>query len=1148
MPSIHPTDVFHHLLTERSQHLEKVRKELREGKRTILLERLPGSALPFVLSNLIRTERRPMLVLTAGGERSEDIVGDLEFFGVERALHFPKWEVLPYDEEDLSIEITAKSLDVFEAIARRRLNPEEPPFVICGPVDATMLRVMPENRMNDLTVHIRWGDQIDTEKLGQQLEAAGYSREPLVEARGEYSIRGGIIDIYPLNAEHPVRIDLFGDEIESIRTFDISTQRSLDDLGTEATLVLQPSRLKSQTESFLQDGGKLETIFAHLPEDTLVVLESPERFQEVCAHFENAVERQYEITKKKRADIPEPSELMISVEELPGYLDRYRRLEHSLNPAESDRKSVRVTFEYQEYAGGTTELDSWLSQIRKLQAKDILVTVVCDNDGQVQRFDELLREQEISAVAGYESGWTEGFELKDALTGYQDVLLMVGGVQTGFLMPDLRLCVMTDREIFGRYKRRYVYKKIYKGRPIASSNEMRRGDFVVHVDHGIGKFLGMRVQQIDGRMVDLIEIEYADENKLLVPVDKIHKVQKYSGAEATEPKLDSLGNSRWAKRRKKHSEEIEKLADELLALYAAREMAQREPHTPDTHLQREFEASFLYQETPDQLEAIKSSKLDMEKARPMDRLVCGDVGYGKTEVAIRAIFKCVQSGRQAAILCPTTILAQQHYNNFRERFADFPIRIDMISRFRKPAEVRETKKKMKSGELDVVVGTHALLSKDVGFKNLGLVVVDEEQRFGVKAKERLKEIRNEIDLMTLSATPIPRTLHMALSGLRDLSIITTPPPDRQPIKTKIIHFDEEQIAEAILRELNRGGQVYFVHNRVKTIDEVARRIQEIVPHARITHAHGQMNETELEDTMLKFIDREFDILVATTIIESGVDIPNCNTIIINRADAFGLAQLYQLRGRVGRERRRSYAYLIVPQGRGITETAVKRLQAIEEFAELGAGFSIAMRDLEIRGSGDILGKAQHGSITEIGFELFCELLAEKVSEKTGEHQRRFHEVEVRWDTSCFLPPRYIPMEAQRVTFYKRFAGARTEQEVEDIAVELRDRFGEMPDEAKTFVDSYRLRIACQPLRIAGVKKSLDKLALTLIEPIQPDNERHWREAVEKSPHFMGLRADSFDKLVLTIKPDVTQLEVIGKLVEFLQLITAKTIPAEKETA
>lgn len=1140
-----PVAVFSQLLEDRSRHLEDIRRRLREGKEPLVFENLAGSALPFVLSSLIRSEGRPVVVLTAGGERAEDLVGDLEFFHVPNVHHFPKWEVLPYDEEDLSLEVTAKTLDCLEAIVRRRENPKTEPFVLCAPIDAAMLRLLPIEQIGDLSLSVRWGETLDLRELDRRLSRAGYTREPLVEARGEYSIRGGIVDIFPLNAEYPYRIDLFGDEIESIRTFDLSTQRSLGDLGMEAHIVIQPGRLKDQLLAQVADGNALSTFFDLLPDDAIIVLESPERYPEVCKYYQSAVARQYEIAINKGADPPPPESLLVDAETLPSLMERFRRIEHSEAPIHDGAGARHFGFDAVNYAPMALSLEDWIGQIQKFQMKDYVVVVVCDNDGQVQRFDELLREQEISALAAAEGALPESFEVRSVLSGFQDVILMVGGVQTGFAMGDLRLCVMTDREIFGRYKRRYIYKKIYKGKPVQRTSDIRRSDYVVHVEHGIGQFLGMRVQTLDGKQVELIELLYADDNKLLVPVDKITRVQRYAGPESATPTLDKLGSGKWAKRRKKNTEEIERIAEELLQLYADREVASRDPHKPDSHLQREFEASFLYQETPDQLQAITEAKTDMEKKRPMDRLVCGDVGFGKTEVAIRAIFKAHQSGRQAAILCPTTILAQQHYNNFRERFADYPIRMEMISRFRKPAEIRGTKKKIKAGELDVVVGTHALLGKDVEFRNLGLVVVDEEQRFGVKAKERLKELRRELDLLTLSATPIPRTLHMALSGLRDLSLITTPPPDRQPIKTKVIQFEEEQIAEAILRELNRGGQVYFVHNRVASIKEVAKRIQEIVPHARITVAHGQMKESELEETMLQFIDQKFDILVSTTIIESGVDIPNCNTIIINRADAFGLAQLYQLRGRVGRERRRSYAYLIVPQGKAITDSAVKRLQAIEEFAELGAGFSIAMRDLEIRGAGDILGKAQHGAITEIGFELFCELLEEKVLEKRdGAGTGRPFDVDIRWDASSFIPPTYMPIEAQRVTFYKRLASAREEEEIDDIQEELRDRYGEIPAPAQTFTDTNRLRLACQPHRIAGVRKAATKIRLTFIDPEARERLAEYQKHLKEFPEFIAMIADGFDQAVITTKADLAPERALEVLRAYLKATAAAAMPEQ----
>ena len=692
---------------------------------------------------------------------------------------------------------------------------------------------------------------------------------------------------------------------------------------------------------------------------------------------------------------------------------------------------------------------------------------------------------------------------------------------------------LTDREIFGRYKRRHTYRRLYKGMPIAAAGEIQRGDYVVHVEHGIGRFLGMRQQEIDGRKVDLLEIEYAEGNKLLVPVENIRCVQKYSGTEAAPPALDKLGSSRWRKRSQKAREDIEKMAGELLELYARREMAVRRSFSPDTSRQAEFEASFLYRETPDQWSAITQVKRDMEREKPMDRLVCGDVGYGKTEVAIRAIFKCIQEGRQAAILVPTTILALQHFNTLRERFADYPIKVDMLSRFKSSKEIKEIIQKIKEGAIQVVVGTHRLLSNDIAFADLGLVVVDEEQRFGVRHKERLKQLRSSVDFLTLTATPIPRTLYMALSGLRDLSVINTAPPDRLPIKTRIIHFEEDQIAEAILRELNRGGQVFFVHNRIHNIHEIVERLQKIVPHARIAIGHGQMDDSSLEDVMMDFIDRKYDILVSTTIIENGLDIPNCNTIIINRADAFGLAQLYQLRGRVGRERRRAYAYLIVPQGQMITETAAKRLAAIEEFTELGVGFNIALRDMEIRGTGNILGAEQHGTIDQIGFEMYCEMLEEAVRKMRGEVAAPISEVEIKWKLECTLPPSYIPVESQRIAFYKRIAGLRTQAELKDLTQEMEDRYGDLPAPAQNLLRVSRLRILASSHSISlagsvplGVRLSLSGSVMDFIAKIRAAQNK------AKLKGFGGVRAEGQDALLALQAPsESAKLEALITLLE-----------------
>lgn len=1131
-------------MAERSAAYAELLTTVESTRNAVVLHNLEGSSLALVAASLWEKLRRPVLILTAGVERAEQLVDDLEFFGVTTALHYPKWEVLPYDAEDLGLEGTSKHLDVFETLGRLKgANVDfakSPPPVISAPVDAMMQRVLPLDVLESMTVRFAWGERVDIPKLAGQLERAGYERVGVVESRGEFSVRGAIIDIFPPNADDPIRLDLFGDEIESIRRFDPQTQRSLRDEGTGGTVAIPAAALKHHVHDHVRAGRALTTFFDLLPAGTLVLLDAPERYEQVCTYFESAVTRQYQDVLHSKSDLGPPEHLILFAAELEKRLAQYRRIEHSRldSPAPAGEKTTTIVFPMAPF-GSTTEGDGlrgWLSSLRKRQAQDYFVAIVCDNDGQAQRFDEVLRDDEISArLLLTEADWA-GFEQRSAIEGYPDILLMVGSMHEGFVLQDARLAIVTDREIFGRFKRRPVYRKIYKGRPIVGSNEIQRNDYIVHVEHGIGRFLGMRQQTVDKKTVDLLELEYAEGNKLLVPVEKIRLVQKYSQGEGEPPALDKLGSGRWTKRRRKSREEIEQMAEALLALHAKREIAQRPPFPADTPRVLEFESAFPYRETPDQLKAIAETKADMQRHRPMDRLVCGDVGYGKTEVAIRAVFKCVQEGRQAAVLVPTTILALQHYQNFKERYADYPVRVELLSRFQKGKEVSATKKAIASGEVHVIVGTHKLLAKDMKFADLGLLVVDEEQRFGVAAKDRLRELRAEVDVLTLTATPIPRTLHMAMAGLRDLSVITTPPPDRHPIKTRIIHWEEEQIAEAILRELNRGGQVFFIHNRIHNIQEIARQLQKIVPHARIGVAHGQLDETELEDHMIRFIKGEYDILVSTTIVESGIDIPNANTIIVNRADAFGLAQLYQLRGRVGREKRRAYAYLIIPEGQKITEDAVRRLAAIEEFTELGAGFNIALRDMEIRGAGNLLGKEQHGIVMEIGFELYCDLLQDAVAKLRGIDTRDLHDVEIKWPISSFIPMPYIPVETQRVNVYKRLAIMHTKEELEDLASELRDRYGPVPEPIEALLEITRARLAATQLDATLIESIPGGARLTLGSPETDAMKAALKPAADATKDSVsGARFEGGRALIVMLKPkeELARLKALRELIERL---------------
>ncbi|MCX7963408.1 MAG: transcription-repair coupling factor [Candidatus Sumerlaea chitinivorans] len=1076
------------------------------------------------------THRPSLIVLvTANVERAAELADEVAFFGLPQVFHYPKSQLLPYEPDEPYLEEQVKHLEFFHHLASLGEKPRRPditdhPASVCvTSIEALFARVAPLEMVRKHRIEIQWGQPFDTQAFAQWATELGYERVPTVEARGEFSIRGGIVDIFPLHTEHALRIDLFGLEIESIRWFDVHTQRSLRQLGELESVTILPARERVLIEAALataplslhdsnaaedhvsgdgtsdNQGGRtpselpLVQLLDLLPPDALLVFDNAELYPLLDERFRQVRERQYREYSARSDHLPAPSILYADLQQVMSRASQFVQIHHTLL-AETP---ATISIETHSFETMPPSFEKYLTEFRKRLAEEFRVAVVCDNLGQAERLKELLVENDVGVVI-IPDPCVAPEEIEDAalrqtvrrvveaspLERLPEVILTTGLLHNGFVMPEAGLYVVTDREIFGRYRRRPVYRKLYKGTPIPDVRQIQKGDYVVHLEHGIGRFEGIRTQQVDGKVCDFLELTYADDDKLLVPVEKIAFVHKYSAPEQGEIHLDKLGTKNWTRRRRKSQEAVEKLAKELLQLYARRAAAKGYAFGPDTAEQREFEAAFLYTETPDQLRAIEEVKRDMCEPKPMDRLICGDVGFGKTEVAIRAAFKAIQEGKQVALLCPTTILAQQHYNTFRERFADYPIRVEMLSRFKTPKETKEILAGLKSGIVNMVVGTHALLSKSVQFRDLGLVIVDEEQRFGVKQKERLKELRASVDFLTLTATPIPRTLYMALSGLRDMSLIATPPADRHPVKTRIIHFDAEQIEEAILRELNRGGQVFFVHNRVHNIHEVARRLQEIVPSARIAIAHGQMPDGELEQVMMDFIDGKYDVLVSTTIIENGLDIPNVNTIIINRADAFGLAQLYQLRGRVGRENRQAYAYLVVPQGQPITESAVARLAAIEEFVELGSGFNIAMRDLEIRGAGNLLGREQHGTMADVGFELYCKMLEEAVEALTGSLREEELETEIQWSTNAFLPASYIPVEGQRFMIYKQIAEATTLAQLDAITEELRDRYGEVEisrDDGtvvSTLPQPVVNLMSIAKLRILGRKLSIRKIAAT----------------------------------------------------------------------
>jgi transcription-repair coupling factor (superfamily II helicase) len=910
--------------------------------------------------------------------------------------------------------------------------------------------VVPKDLLASRTVIVKRGDALPISDLNRRLSQLGYERATMVDRPGEMSVRGGIFDIYPISGEMPYRLEFLGDEIDSIRTFDPATQRSVERVENLRVL---PRSEKELNEDLLRQKKLSAAITDYLPADTLVVIDEPVLVATEAQEVDRAFAR---------------DRGTLSWSSLAERLDRFRQLVVG-QLAQGEPRGERIFTETCSMASWEGNLELFWDQLRQWRDDGYEVVFVCNNDGERRRLKELLADK------GYEVDVPES-----------RLRTTIGRLRGGFSIPDQRLAILSGKELFGRHYWRRPRRRFSSGAPIYALEDLRSGDYVVHIEHGIGKYLGLK--RLADKKGDFLSIGYQRGDKLYVPITQISLVQKYVGADSGAPPLDKIGGTAWGKTKDKVSRAVRDMTADLLELYAARQTLEGSRFPADTVWQKEFEDEFPYQETPDQEKAILDVKSDMEQARPMDRLICGDVGYGKTEVAMRAAFKVVMDNKQAVVLAPTTILAQQHYSTFRERFADYPLIIEMLSRFRSRTEQREILSRLEEGTVDIVVGTHRLLSKDVKFCDLGLVVIDEEQRFGVAHKERLKQLRRLVDVLTLSATPIPRTLHLSLMGVRDMSVISTAPEDRIPIHTTVIGYEENVIREAIMRELARDGQVFFVHNRIDTIYSVAARLQKLVPKARIAIAHGRMLERDLERSMIDFVDGRIDVLVSTTIIESGLDIPNVNTILINRADCFGLADLYQLRGRVGRYKHRAYAYLLVPGERALTEIARKRLKTLQDFSDLGSGYKIALRDLEIRGAGNILGVEQHGHVAAVGFELYSELVEEAARELRGEKVKRRILPVVDLGIDAYLPDEYVQSPAQKIAFYKRVSGAQTETQLNGIGEELVDRYGPLPQQGKMLMAMMSLRLKGADSGVELVSRARSVLLFRFRRDIEPDGD------------------------------------------------------------
>ena len=1079
-------------LWNQSKEFEEIIKII-NGKSVnkILLSGLKNSTRSFFISALALREeiKKSFLIITDSQENALKIYQDLSAFlnkpqsGEENIFLFPSFDVLPYEDISFDPQIIQQRINILEYLSVNNQNKKR--IILIADIKALLPKLASPQKFKKTSWELKVGDVLEKKDFLKILLDQNYRSVEMVEEKGEFTSRGGIIDFFPVTSENPLRVELFGDQIESIRYFNLSTQRSVLKLNDYTLL---PSR------ELIADGSSnynYSTIFDYLPEDLIVMQNDPGLIKEKEEEFQEEVEGIYQkIEQDKRELIFPPSSYFITNSEICdklkskkiinfAYLPEENKEDISSNQEEGREEIREFTLEGQEISSYFGNLDLFVKDLEKWQKEKQHIIILVRNEGRAQRLGEILEER---GVKRFTTGKIEGYaHLKST------IFISYGYLNYGFRLPDLKTVFITDQEIFGKERNKRYKSTRRRSEPFPTIMDISSGDYVVHIDHGIGIYRGIINLTVKGVKQDYLLIEYAQEDKLYVPVDQFDLVHKYIGIKDRTPQVYRLGGVSWGKAKGKAKKSIQKLAQELYSLYVARKEIRGFAFSKDNNWQQELEMSFPYEETYDQLQALSEVKADMEVVKPMERLVCGDVGYGKTEIAIRAAFKAALDGKQVAILAPTTILVQQHYDNFRERMSSFPVNIDMLSRFRTKQEQKKVIDDLGEGKVDIIIGTHRLIQNDIRFKDLGLLIVDEEQRFGVLHKERIKKLKESIDSLTLTATPIPRTLHMSLIGVRDLSVINTPPEDRFPIATYICQREDKVIVEAIRRELDREGQIFFVHNRVRSIQKIARDLNQLFPQARIGIAHGQMAEEPLEDIMIDFLEKKYDILVCTTIIEIGLDIPNVNTIIIDDAHKFGLSQLYQLRGRVGRTDRRAYAYFFYPSYRSISDTARKRLQAIKEFSELGSGFKLAMRDLEIRGAGNLLGKEQHGSVSEVGFNLYCRLLEEAVrelrEEKEGKEKKEDVTPVIDVKIDAYIPEGYIPDLKQRVLIYKKLAEIKDLEDLEREKEELRDRYGAYPRELKNLLEIIYLKIFLRKLGISSLIVKENKLILRYPENI-----------------------------------------------------------------
>ncbi len=1152
--------------------LRAVSDGFQAGMKQQFVSGLIGSAKAFWIQSLYQILGETVVLVSHNLFQAQKLYEDLvEVHGDEDVFLYPVNDLTAAEMSIASPELMASRIEVLNHLAQGKKG------IVVVPVAGIKRLLSPKALWAESQLSFEVGESKDIEQLTHHLLAMGYEREEMVSSPGDYSIRGGILDIYPLTEAHPLRIEFFDEEVDSLRFFDSDTQRSIEKLneikiGPAKELLLYPEQFergvaeleqklaqtlkkvrKSETKEALVEGIEHEisqlkegmvfqgirkymslffetssTLLNYIDPHALVVIDEISRVQETAEQLDQE-EAEWVTALIEKGEAVHNLPLSLSWPEIETnhtqptlYMSLFLRHHPNIQPQNIVNVSSRSM---QSFHGQIPVLKNECVRWKKGHHA---VVFLAENEDRAKRIENVLSDYDIEAEYVEEATYPKPGVLQ----------IVVGALSTGFELPQQKLVVVTDKEIFANKTTRTKHrtnKKVSNAERLKNYNELKVGDYVVHIDHGIGRYIGIETLEVNGTHKDYLHILYKGNDKLYVPVEKIDLVQKYVGSEGKEPKLYALGGSEWKRVKKKASSSVQDIADDLIKLYAEREASVGHAFQPDGPEQKAFEDAFPYQETEDQDRAIKEIKEDMERARPMDRLLCGDVGYGKTEVALRAAFKSIIEGKQVAFLVPTTILAQQHYETAKERFEEFGITVGVLSRFRSRKEQQETLKGLKRGTVDMIIGTHRLLSKDIQFKNLGLLIVDEEQRFGVTHKEKIKQMKANVDVLTLTATPIPRTLHMSMLGVRDLSVIETPPENRFPVQTYVTEYNGGLIREAIERELARGGQIYFLYNRVESIQRMAETISALVPEARVAFAHGQMKETELEAAMLDFLEGQSDVLVSTTIIETGVDIPNVNTLIVYDADRMGLSQLYQLRGRVGRSNRVAYAYFTYQKDKVMNEVAEKRLQAIKEFTELGSGFKIAMRDLSIRGAGNLLGAQQHGFIDSVGFDLYSKMLKDAIEERKGDLKKEEPvEVSINIEVDAYIPDAFVSDALQKIDLYKKFRSISSLEEVDELEEEIVDRFGDYPTEVRDLLTIGKLKGMGTRLGVATINQSGNRFELLFSEQGSQQIERvRLFETVSKYGRSAGIGAEG-NQIKVTLKP--TSRGITGQLNELASLL------------